>query len=99
MTNYDDYFPSDDSTTLLKAYKEFELSKTDEDNLIDIEKSIENKKLNRYNKKDSADYLDKLYRRIAEVKKNEYDYEGDANLNINEYLSRIKNLINQLDKL
>jgi len=97
MTIDDPYLP-DDATLVDKSYKEFKLDKIDEVNLNDIEKSLEHHKINSSNKEDMLDYLNKLLQKILEIKRLEYSYEGDNNLNINEYLSRIMLLKEKVER-
>jgi hypothetical protein len=98
MTNFDDYFVGDE-VVKLRAYKEFNLEMVDEANLNEIEHSLNAKKLNKHNCKDSLEYLEDLFRKIQQIKANEYSYEGDANLNVNTYLERIKTLIIKIKQL
>jgi len=98
MTNFDDYFTGDE-VIKMRAYEEFSLDKVDEANLLEIEKSIHSGKLNKHNSRDSLEYLEDLFRKIQQIKGNEREYEGDANLNVNEYLERIKTLIQQVKRL
>ena len=90
MSNFDFYFSGDD-VIKKRNYKEFILSREDEESLLDIEKSIKEKKT--FNKKDILEFLQKLNAKVYAAKKNEYEYEGENNLNLNEYLDRIKKLM------
>jgi hypothetical protein len=98
MSNFDAYF-SGDEVIKLRSYKEYKLDKHDEDSVKEIEKALDSKKLNSSNKKDSVEYLEHLYNKIVQVKSNEYEYEGDANLNVNSYMEHIKELLVRLRKL
>ncbi len=94
----DEYRPSD-SVLKKKVYEEFELSLVEEQNLNELEKNIKENKINSSNKADMLDYLTGLHTKLRKIKEAEYEYEGDANLNINTYLRRVENLINKINQI
>jgi hypothetical protein len=94
----DEDFP-DDETLKKQNYEEFRLNSVQEHNLKEIEQSLKNKKVNGDNKKDILDYLQDLYTELSIIKKDEYQYEGEQNFNINRELQRIKKLIETVEKI
>ena len=94
----DEYRPSE-HVMKKKAYEEFELSLVDEQNLKELEKNIKEKKIDSSNKTDMLDYLMELHSKLLETKESEYEYEGDANLNINSYLRRVELLMNKINQI
>ncbi|MGV8151087.1 MAG: hypothetical protein ACP5NV_05145 [Candidatus Woesearchaeota archaeon] len=98
MTNFDDYFVGDE-VIKKKNYKEFHLPKEDEDSLKDIEKTLHAGKINSSNKSMYLDFLYKLYVKVQMIKKNEYEYEGENNLNVNIYVDRIQSLIRKINEV
>ena len=94
----DEYYP-DDETIKKQEYQEFELSDVQEKNLKEIEDELKNKKITILNKKDMLEYLQTLYTDVLRIKKEEYPYEGDSNFNINRALEKIKNLIQEVEKV
>ena len=99
MSHFDAYFTDDDAVIKQRAYREFKLDKIDLDNLRGIEKALDSNNLNSNNSSDSLEYLEQLYAKITQIKANEYEYEGENNLNINQYLSRLKELISKIRRL
>ena len=95
---YSDDFP-DEETLKEQSYKEFKLTPIDENNLKDIEKNLANKKIDSENKSDLLEYLEGLYAKINDIKKEEHSNEGDSNFNVNRYLTRIKKLISEIEKI
>ncbi|HYD03175.1 MAG TPA: hypothetical protein VEC16_02650 [Alphaproteobacteria bacterium] len=95
MVDYDDFELSDEHTKA-RAYTEFKLSKVEEDNLKDIENTINARKVDASNKGFMMTYLKSLHTKIQNVKENERQFEGDDNANVNEYLERISLLMNKL---
>lgn len=93
------YYEIDDSIMQVRGYKEFKLDMVDENNLKDIENSLNNGKINANNKRDLLIYINGLFRKIAEIKKKEYVHEGDDNENVNEYLERISTLKSRLEQI
>jgi intein/homing endonuclease len=93
------YYEIDDSVMQVRGYKEFKLDKIDENNLNDIENSLNNGKISSNNKRDLLIYLNGLFRKIAEIKKREYVHEGDDNENVNEYLERISILKSRVEQI
>jgi hypothetical protein len=67
--------------------------------LKEIEKNIKNHNITKEHKNEILDYLNKLLNYVASIKKQEYEYEGDMNININEYLIKIKSLIEQINTI
>jgi hypothetical protein len=92
----DDPYEPDDAHIQNRSYVEFTLPKTDLDNITSIEKSLADGKITSNNSADSLDYLTRLYKKVFDVKKQEYHYEGDNNENVNEYLERISVLRSKL---
>lgn len=99
MYDYDgDSSDLSDEEMQSRSYTEFKLSKVEEDSLKDIEKTVDNKKVNSDNKDFMLKYLAGLLKRVQQVKENERQYEGEDNDNVNEYLARISNLISKIRK-
>jgi len=98
MTNFDDYF-TDDSIIKLRAYKEYQLDKTDRENIQDIQKMLKENRFNKDNINDSINYIESLYRKICQVKENEYSYEGANNANVNEYLKILQEILKKLEEI
>jgi hypothetical protein len=95
MSIYDPYEPNE-KVIQARNYIEFRLSKADNDSIKNIEKSITEGKITIQNSKDSLGYLTNLYKKILEIKKQEYQYEGEDNENVNKYLEKISALRNQI---
>jgi len=95
----EDPYDIDDEILNKRAYNEFVIDSIDENNLKEIEKSLSNGQINAENKSMMTEYLLKLYKKIAEIKKQEYAYEGDENTNINNYLSRIRSLMEKIKSI
>lgn len=98
MTNFDDYFVGDE-TIKKKNYGEFVLAKEDQASLDDIEKTLKAGKINSSNKNMYLDFLFKLHGKIDIIRRNEREYEGDNNLNVNIYLDRIQRLIKKIQEV
>lgn len=98
MTNFDDYFVGDEIIKK-KNYKEFVLPKHDQESLADIEKTLKEGKIDSSNKTMYLEYLLKLFNSIDMIKRNEHEYEGDNNLNVNMYLNRIQGLIKKIQEV
>lgn len=98
MIHSDDYFVGDEIIKK-KNYNEFVLPKHDQESLADIEKSLKEGKINSSNKAMYLEYLLKLFGKIDTIKKNEHEYEGDNNLNVNMYLDRIQRLIKKIQEV
>ncbi len=94
---YDDEV--DDSIMQVRGYKEFKLDKIDENNLNDIENSLNNGKVNSGNKRDLLIYLNSLFKKISDIKKREHIHEGDDNENVNEYLHKISTLKSRVEQI
>jgi hypothetical protein len=92
----EDPYDIDDEILNKRAYSEFVMDSIDENNLKEIEKSLSKGQIDKNNKAMMIDYLLKLYRKIAEIKKQEYSYEGEDNTNINNYLMQIKTLLDKI---
>lgn len=95
----DDPYDISDDEAKKRSYREFVMDRFDEASLKDIETSLEKGKINSSNKKIMIEFLINLHKKISDIKANEYAYEGDNNLNINIYLSRIKNLLEKLYRI
>ncbi|MGV8141444.1 MAG: hypothetical protein ACP5NW_03315 [Candidatus Woesearchaeota archaeon] len=93
----EDPYDPDEKTMQFKSYVEFKLGKIDEDNLEEIEKIVMNNQTDSSNKKWMSEYLVKLHRKISDIKKEEYSYEGEFNDNVNGYLERIALLKKRID--
>jgi hypothetical protein len=98
MSNFDDYFVGDE-TIKKKNYGEFVLPKEDQASIDDIEKTLKAGKVNSSNKNMYLEFLFKLYGKIDIIKRNEREYEGDNNLNVNIYLDRIQRLIKKIQEV
>ena len=98
MTNFEDLFVADE-TIKKRSYSGYTLEKEEELSLLDIEKTIAQHKVTRHNKTDMLEFLENLHTKILMIKHEEYEFEGDNNLNVNEYLARIQKLMQQLNKL
>ena len=98
MTNFDDYFVGDE-VIKKKNYKEFSLPKEDEESIKDIEKTLKAGKINSSNKNMYLDFLYKLSAKVQMIKRNEYEYEGDHNINVELYLERINSLIRKVSEV
>ena len=98
MTHFDDYFVGDE-TIKKKNYNEFVLPKEDQASLKDIEKSLDAGKINSSNKNMYLEFLFKMHGKIDVIKRNESEYEGDNNLNVNIYLNSIQSLIKRIQKV
>lgn len=95
MSNFEFYFASDEAIKR-RNYKEFVLSPLDQDSLKDIENTIAKGKVTDENREEIVEFLEGLHRRIMAVKRNEYEYEGEQNLNVNEYLMHIQKLLQRV---
>lgn len=98
MSNFDFYFAGEEAIKK-KNYKEYVLDSVDENNLKDIEKSLEKGIIDSTNKKMMLDYLFNLHKKISEIKRNEFEYEGENNMNVNMYLNRIRKLIEKIQEI
>jgi len=98
MSNFDDYFVGDE-TIKKKNYNEFVLPKEDQASLDDIEKTLKEGKIDSSNKNMYLEFLFKLHGKIDIIRRNEREYEGDNNLNVNIYLNRIQSLIKRIQEV
>jgi len=89
----------DDEILQRQKYGEFRLRPFEIKNLKEIEVNLEENKIHSANKKDILVYLEKLYHKLTNIKKMEYEYEGEENFNINRKLKTVKELIDQVEKI
>jgi hypothetical protein len=95
----DDPYDFDDSIMQVRSYKEFKMEKIDKDNLNEIEKNLLENKITSSNRNEILTYLSRMLRKINEIKKQEYHYEGEHNDNLNEYLKRIILLKEKIEQI
>ena len=98
MVELDPYFAGED-TLKKRSYTEFKLDKVDKDNIESIEQGLASNTINSGNCSDSLEYLEDLYSKINMIKRDEFEYEGDNNENVNEYLLHIHSLIAKIKRL